>query len=150
MTGGERWNYRHIRQRDWDTFNGIILVYNYCLRETFDKLDEWLNCIREKTSKDCVILLAGYRYVHEYMTDDRKVTFGEGQEFAERNGLAFMETLDQSIIDNKFRELVTNVHKVWKDKCKVERAEQPEIDSTIDEVAQKDKVNSTSNGCCLL
>ena len=118
-TGGERWTHECIRLHEYALYQGILLVYNYCLRWTFEKLDAWLDYIRQHSPEECVIMVVGNKYVHKYMTDDREVSFEEGQHFADQNGLSFFEITDhnqQTLLDEKFLELVGKAHEKQKEK----------------------------------
>ena len=132
-TGGERWTYRLISDRKYATYQGIFLVYNYCLRETFQNLNNWLDHIKQRSPEDCIIMIVGNKYVHEYMTDERKVSYEEGQQFADQNGLPFMEITDQfqqTLVDEKFMDLVCKVHEKQKDKPVVEKPRNQESPSS--------------------
>eukprot|EP00111_Clytia_hemisphaerica_P020492 TCONS_00060363-protein len=123
-TGGERWTHRCISDRKFATYQGIFLVYNYCLRKTFDILNDWLDAIKKRGPEDSIIMIVGNKYVHSNMTDEREVTFEEGHKFAYQNGLSFMEITDhnqQTLVDEKFMDLVCNVHEKQKDKPIVEK-----------------------------
>ena len=113
--GGERWNCRLIHERDYQSYQGIILMYNYCLRSTFEKLDEWLEHIRTHCSPDCVVTLVEHKYVHSYMTYDREVSVQEGREYAASRGIKFSETEERSSLDDMFLGLANDVHVTWKD-----------------------------------
>ena len=91
-------------------------MYNYCLRSTFEKLDEWMEHIRTHCSPDCVVTLVEHKYVHSYMTDDREVSVQEGREYAASKGLSFSETEEQSSLDDMFLGLANDVHDAWKNK----------------------------------
>ena len=115
--GGERFDYRTISKRSYEAMFGIFLCYNYCLRYTFEPLDKWLECIRKECLPDVVVMLVGNKYVHEYMTPDREVSYEEGRDFAERNGLMFMEiSTDLEIVDTGFTELIRKVHELHRHK----------------------------------
>ena len=114
-TGGERWTHECIRLHEYALYQGILLVYNYCLRWTFEKLDAWLDY--DNTALKSAVV--GNKYVHKYMTDDREVSFEEGQQFADQNGLSFFEITDhnqQTLLDEKFLELVGKAHEKQKEK----------------------------------
>ena len=86
--------------------NGIVVVYDITNRQSFDDINFWLNEIKEKANKNTVLLLVGNKCDLE---DKRKVSFQEGKDFAESNGMKFMETSAKtaSKVQEAF-ELLTN------------------------------------------
>lgn len=69
--------------------NGAILFYDVTSRKTFDeKMEEWVNEVRDKASQDVSIVVVGNKIDLE---SERKVSTDEGREFAERMGLPFFE-----------------------------------------------------------
>ena len=69
--------------------HGIILVYDITDRESFSNLGNWLNEVRKHAGPAVTRLLVGNKCDRE---DDRKVTRQEGLDFAQANGMQFMET----------------------------------------------------------
>eukprot|EP00826_Nyctotherus_ovalis_P034145 TRINITY_DN2801_c0_g1_i12.p2 TRINITY_DN2801_c0_g1~~TRINITY_DN2801_c0_g1_i12.p2 ORF type:complete len:221 (+),score=76.21 TRINITY_DN2801_c0_g1_i12:53-715(+) len=74
-------------------FNGshaAFIVYDITRKETFDKVDSWLNMLQETTTPNIKIILVGNKKDCEA---DRQVSYEMGTECAARNGfLHFMET----------------------------------------------------------
>lgn len=68
---------------------GAFLVYDITRPETFEHCTRWLNDVRQYGPKEIKIILIGNKID---MEEERKVTKQEGQEFAEKNGLLFIET----------------------------------------------------------
>ena len=96
------------------TAKGILLIYDITNRETFDDINLWLNDIKEKANKNTVILLVGNRCDLE---NGRAVTFQEGKDFADNNGMKFIETSATTNlnVDEAFEILVDEVIKNNKD-----------------------------------
>jgi len=86
--------------------NGVLVVYDITDRESFDNLNSWLIEIEKNANKNVYKLLIGNKCDLE---DKRKVTFQEGKDFAESNGMKFMETSAKtaSKVQEAF-ELLTN------------------------------------------
>ncbi|KAL9966159.1 hypothetical protein ACROYT_G024195 [Oculina patagonica] len=64
---------------------GVILVYDTSSRETFDKLEEWLNEVETySTKKDIIKMLVGNKIDKEGREVDRK----QGLQFARRHSIA--------------------------------------------------------------
>jgi Ras-related protein Rab-2A len=66
-----------------------LLVYDITRRETFHHLTSWLEDARKHSNETMTIMLIGNK---SDLESKRVVTYEEGQEFAEQNGLVFLET----------------------------------------------------------
>lgn len=69
-------------------FVSFTLDYT-CSRETFEHLTSWLEDCRKCSSNNIVIILVGNKCD---MEASRQVTREEGETFAQKNGLHFIET----------------------------------------------------------
>ncbi|KAL0204986.1 hypothetical protein P9112_000293 [Eukaryota sp. TZLM1-RC] len=67
---------------------GAIMVYDVTRRETFEHITMWLNDARNLADPDCVICLVG----NKNDLPHRAVSMEEGKQFADDNGLLFVET----------------------------------------------------------
>ena len=94
--------------------NGIVVVYDITNRQSFDDINFWLNEIKEKANKNTVLLLVGNKCDLE---DERKVSFQEGKDFADNNGIKFIETSAKTNqnVDEAFEILIDEVIKNNKD-----------------------------------
>ena len=86
--------------------NGVLVVYDITERESFENLNSWLIEIEKNANKNIYKLLIGNKCDLE---DKRKVTYQEGKDFAESNGMKFIETSAKtaSKVQEAF-ELLTN------------------------------------------
>jgi Ras-related protein Rab-2A len=96
---------KHVKLQVWDTAGqesfrsitrsyyrgaaGALLVYDVTRRETFEHLQTWLDDCKENSNMNMSILLIGNKCD---LADRREVTETEGRQFAEKNGLLFIET----------------------------------------------------------
>ena len=69
--------------------NGVLVVYDITDRESFENLNSWLIEIEKNANKNVYKLLIGNKCDLE---EKRKVTSQEGKDFAESNGMKFLET----------------------------------------------------------
>ena len=69
--------------------NGVLVVYDITERETFENLNTWLIEIEKNANKNVYKLLIGNKCDLE---DKRQVTYQEGKDFADSNGMKFIET----------------------------------------------------------
>ena len=119
--------------------NGILVVYDITNRQSFDDINFWLNEIEKIANKNTVILLVGNKCDLE---DERKVSFQEGKDFADNNGIKFIETSAKTNqnVDEAFEILIDEVIKNNKDILK-------KIDKNI--VLERQNVYKKKvGGCC--
>ena len=65
------------------------MVYDITDRESFENLNSWLIEIEKNANKNVFKILIGNKCDFE---DKRKFTFQEGKDFADSNGMKFLET----------------------------------------------------------
>ena len=119
--------------------NGIVVVYDITNRQSFDDINFWLNEIEKIANKNTVLLLVGNKCDLE---DERKVSFQEGKDFADNNGIKFIETSAKTNqnVDEAFEILIDEVIKNNKDILK-------KIDKNI--VLERQNVYKKKvGGCC--
>ena len=119
--------------------NGILVVYDITNRQSFDDINFWLNEIKEKANKNTVLLLVGNKCDLE---DERKVSFQEGKDFADNNGIKFIETSAKTNqnVDEAFEILIDEVIKNNKDILK-------KINNNI-VLTKKNVYKKKVGGCC--
>ena len=66
---------------------GIVLVYDVTNRQSFNDLKKLLDDVNNVTNKICIILFG-----NKCDVDDRAVTEEEAKQFANENGIAYIET----------------------------------------------------------
>ena len=69
--------------------HGIFIIYDITNRDSFKNLENWLGEIERNASAKVLKILIGNKCDLE---QDRDIQFDEGQAFANRNGMEFMET----------------------------------------------------------
>ena len=85
--GQER--YKSISKSSIKLADGIILVYSVVEKETFDKINEWIESIKEEvnTSQKAIILVG-----NKIDIENRVITSEEGENFAINNKFKYFET----------------------------------------------------------
>ena len=69
--------------------HGLFLIYDITNRDSFKNLENWLSEIEENANKNVLKFLIGNKCDLE---NDREIETKEGQDFANRNVMQFMET----------------------------------------------------------
>ncbi|XP_058111029.1 ras-related protein RABA6a-like [Magnolia sinica] len=134
---------------------GALLVYDITRRVTFDNMKKWLEEVRNFGHSDMVIVLVGNKSDLGHM---RNVGEREGQDFAEQEGLCFLETsaLENINVEEAFVQLITKIHNIKTQKsieAKTSEATAPRAGQTIlnsqTELLNIDKASATKRvGCC--
>ena len=131
---------------------GALLVYDITRKDTFNNVKKWLNELKENASKDIIIILIGNKVDLE---EKREVTKDEGQEFADQNGLMFLETsakTAQNILEAfniSARSILSNIKKNEmkpKENTNINLNKEKEKEKQAE--ASGNKVQKNKKGCC--
>jgi len=87
-TAGQE-KFRSITRSYYRGAAGALLVYDVTRRETFEHVAGWLEDCVKYSSQSIVIMLIGNK---SDLDSQRQVTRQEGEEFARKHGLFFLET----------------------------------------------------------
>eukprot|EP00331_Platyophrya_macrostoma_P032407 CAMPEP_0176455248 /NCGR_PEP_ID=MMETSP0127-20121128/30496_1 /TAXON_ID=938130 /ORGANISM="Platyophrya macrostoma, Strain WH" /LENGTH=143 /DNA_ID=CAMNT_0017844813 /DNA_START=208 /DNA_END=639 /DNA_ORIENTATION=+ len=138
-TAGQE-SFRSITRSYYRGSIGALLVYDISRRETFENLAKWLTILIGNKSD---------------LTNEREVSYEEGEKFAKKNNLMFLETSAKTAhnVEQAFFQTAEEVLK------KVETGELDpsneisgikmgsEISQTLLN-AKKDEQNKKNQGCC--
>lgn len=107
--GQER--YRAVTSAYYRGAVGALLVYDITKRQTFEHIPRWLEELRGHADKNIVIMLVGNKTDLE---DQRAVATEDAKEFAEKEGLFFLETsaLDSTNVETAFSTVLTEIFSV--------------------------------------
>mmetsp|Transcript_14099 Transcript_14099/g.15592 ORF Transcript_14099/g.15592 Transcript_14099/m.15592 type:complete len:214 (+) Transcript_14099:35-676(+) len=88
---------------------GALLVYDTTRRATFNHLTSWLTDARNLTNPNTVIMLIGNK---KDLEGQRDVSYNEASEFAQENGLIFIETSAKtgSSVEEAFLKTASIIH----------------------------------------
>ena len=89
-TAGQE-KYMSINKNLFQRVQGIILMYDLTKRETFERLNIWLNIIKQMTNEIPIILVANKLDDEENPESGRIVEYSEGEKFAKNNEFQFLE-----------------------------------------------------------
>ena len=105
-TAGQE-KYRSMARNYYKMADGVFLVYDTTRRDTFDKLENWLQELKEQCKPGTKIMLIGNK---NDLKDQMVVSSEEGKGFAEENGLFFWETSaltnNEGCVNKAFDELI--------------------------------------------
>ncbi|XP_076932298.1 ras-related protein Rab11D-like [Bidens hawaiensis] len=107
--GQER--YRAVTSAYYRGAVGAMLVYDITKRQTFDRIPRWLEELRNHADKNIVIILIGNKCDLE---DARAVPTEDAKEFAEKEGLFFLETsaLESTNVEDAFLTVLTEIFRI--------------------------------------
>lgn len=107
--GQER--YRAVTSAYYRGAVGALLVYDITKRQTFEHIPRWLEELRSHADKNIVIMLIGNKTDLE---DQRAVATEDAKEFAEKEGLFFLETsaLEATNIETAFVTVLTEIFNI--------------------------------------
>lgn len=90
---------------------GALLVYDITRRQSFEHIPRWLEELRSHADKNIVIMLIGNKTDLE---DQRAVATEDAKEFAENEGLFFLETsaLEATNVENAFATVLTEIFNI--------------------------------------
>jgi Ras-related protein Rab-2A len=87
-TAGQE-TFRSITRSYYRNTAGALLVYDICRRDTFLHVSNWLSDAQANGNKEMTVILVGNKCDLDHL---RQVSTDEGKNFAEQNGLLFIET----------------------------------------------------------
>ncbi|CUV04148.1 unnamed protein product [Cryptosporidium hominis] len=107
-TAGQE-SFRSITRSYYRGAAGALLVYDITRRDTFNHLSKWLNDVKRNATPNMTIILVG----NKSDLDRREVTTEEGVEFAEQNGLLFIETSAKTSnnVEEAFLKVAEKIYK---------------------------------------
>ncbi|KAH7679686.1 Small GTPase superfamily ARF/SAR type protein [Dioscorea alata] len=107
--GQER--YRAVTSAYYRGAVGAMLVYDITKRQSFDHIARWLEELRGHADKNIVIMLVGNK---SDLEEQRAVPMEDAKEFAQREGLFFLETsaLQATNVETAFITVLTEIFNI--------------------------------------
>lgn len=103
--------YRAVTSAYYRGAVGALLVYDVTKRPTFEHIPRWLDELRAHADRNIVIMLVGNKID---LQDQRSVTTEEAKEFAQKEGLFFLETsaLQATNVESAFQTVLTEIFSI--------------------------------------
>ncbi|GER42826.1 RAB GTPase homolog A4A [Striga asiatica] len=107
--GQER--YRAVTSAYYRGAVGAMLVYDITKRQTFEHIPRWLEELRSHADKNIVIILVGNK---SDLGDQRAVPTEDAKEFAQKEGLFFLETsaMEAMNVEEAFLTVLTEIFNI--------------------------------------
>ena len=141
--GQER--FKSITDSYYKGAKGAFVVYDITRKNTFESVDSWISALRSAADKNLNIIIIGNK---SDLEDQRQVETEQGEEKAQNNEAAFLETSAYSgdNIDKAFDNMITDVY----NKCKSEMLANVEIDigKSKDINLNQNKEDKKGKKCC--
>jgi len=105
------YRYRAVTSAYYRGAVGAMLVYDITKRPSFDHIPRWLEELRNHADKNIVIILIGNK---SDLEDQRAVPTEDAKEFAEKEGLFFLETsaLQATNVETAFMTVLTEIFNI--------------------------------------
>lgn len=115
--------YRAVTSAYYRGAVGAMLVYDITKRQTFDHIPRWLQELRGQADKNIVIILLGNK---NDLEDERAVSTEDAKEFAQQEGLFFLETsaLQATNVEDAFMTVLTEIFNIVNKKTLVASEDQ--------------------------
>ncbi|XP_010523299.1 PREDICTED: ras-related protein RABA4a-like [Tarenaya hassleriana] len=135
--GQER--YRAVTSAYYRGAVGAMLVYDITRRQTFEHIPRWLEELRAHADENIVIILIGNK---SDLEDQRDVPTEDAKEFAEKEGLFFLETsaLNATNVESAFSTVLTEIFNIV-NKKRLAGAEEEQGNGNLSSLAAGKEIN---------
>lgn len=143
--GQER--YRAITSAYYRGAVGALLVYDITKRQTFENVMRWLRELRDHADSNIVIMMAGNKSDLKHL---RSVADEDGQAFAEKEGLSFLETsaLEAVNIEKAFQTILTEIYHIISKKALTAEEATVALPGQGTTINIGDASGNTKRACC--
>ena len=149
-TAGQE-NYRSITRAYYKNSACALLVYDISNRESFEHISNWIEDCLAQSPKSVFMVLVGNK---SDLTEERKVTYQEGEEMAKNNKIMFFETSAKTgenvdkIFEDSAKEIYNRINQGYydleSDVCGIKRG----FNVSGNQVYINNGQNTQSRKCC--
>jgi Ras-related protein Rab-11A len=124
----QSYRYRAVTSAYYRGAVGAMLVYDITKRQSFEHISRWLEELRNHADNNIVIMLIGNK---SDLATLRAVTTEDAKEFAEKEGLFFLETsaLEATNVESAFQSVLTEIYRIVSKKSLIASEEQGNVGS---------------------
>ncbi len=150
-TAGEE-KYRTVTKQFYKDSHGALIIYDITKKETFEKINSWLNELSELSPPDIIIFIIGNK---NDLNQKREVNFNETKIFSENNHISVYEVSAKNgnNVDAVFQVLSNKIFEKMKEEENNEnkylrRGERGSIEINKKSFNKKINNNNKKDYCC--
>ena len=143
-TAGQE-KFRNIAKQYYKGANGVLLVYDICNRKSFERVEFWMNELKENNQIESLYTILVANKID--LENKRVVTREEGEKYAEDNNISYFEVSaknGEGIVD-----LFNNITKGTIDKIFAANQENNEDKKHIFEYLDNKNFSKKKKKCCM-
>jgi len=136
-TAGQE-KYMSVNKNLFQRVQGVILMYDITSRETFERLNIWLNIIKQMTNDIPIVLVGNKLDLEDNENDGRIIEYGEGEDFAKENDFDFFEVSAKNgtNVEKAFISIAEKILKIMQDERSISIVK---LESDVKKLKQKKK-----------
>ena len=136
-TAGQE-KYMSVNKNLFQRVQGVILMYDITSRETFERLNIWLNIIKQMTNDIPIVLVGNKLDLEDNEDDGRIIEYGEGEDFAKENDFDFFEVSAKNgtNVEKAFISIAEKILKIMQDERSISIVK---LESDVQKLKQKKK-----------
>jgi small GTP-binding protein len=136
-TAGQE-KYMSVNKNLFQRVQGVILMYDITSRETFERLNIWLNIIKQMTNDIPIVLVGNKLDLEDNEDDGRIIEYGEGEDFAKENDFDFFEVSAKNgtNVEKAFISIAEKILKIMQDERSISIVK---LESDVKKLKQKKK-----------
>jgi small GTP-binding protein len=136
-TAGQE-KYMSVNKNLFQRVQGVILMYDITSRETFERLNIWLDIIKQMTNDIPIVLVGNKLDLEDNEDDGRIIEYGEGEDFAKENDFDFFEVSAKNgtNVEKAFISIAEKILKIMQDERSISIVK---LESDVKKLKQKKK-----------
>jgi len=146
--GQER--YRAITSAYYRGAVGALLVYDITKSQSFENVEKWLKELRDHAEPHIVVMLVGNKNDLKHL---RAVKTEDASQYAEKNGLAFIETsaLEATNVEMAFQKIIQEIYQLLNKRVQDDddvTKKKKDLEGDKIHLDNKPKDKEKKSGCC--